>query len=266
MAEASRDDATVKRYLLLGLRLGRHVEGAVDAYFGPPELASTVEAEPLVEAIALVTEAESLLDELDDGWLRDQVVGLRTYAGVLAGEPLSYSDEVGGCYGVRPEHTNEQLFAAVHDELETLLPGGGSIAERFERWEASIRMPTERIEQVMGAAIEEARAQTRRLLGLPEGDGIELEIVRDVPCLLRVPRRSAQPDLRQRRPPHIGARASRHHDARDVPGPSRGALLQGAKARPWRGPPRRVARDGAHAAIADQRGDRDPCPLHAART
>jgi hypothetical protein len=71
-------------------------EGIVDAYFGPPELAAAVEAEPPVDLRALVSAAEALLDELEDGWLRDQVVGLRTYAGVLAGESGSYAGRLRG--------------------------------------------------------------------------------------------------------------------------------------------------------------------------
>ena len=78
--------STAERYLRLGLQLGRHVDGLVDAYFGPSELAAEVDAEPPVDPQALVAAAEVLLDELDDGWLRDQAVGLRTYAGVLVGE------------------------------------------------------------------------------------------------------------------------------------------------------------------------------------
>src|SRR5919109_5098784 len=136
----------VERYLRLGLQLGRHVDGMVDAYFGPPELAAAVDAEPPVDPRVLVSAAEALLDELEDGWLRDQVTGLRTYAGVLAGESLSYADEVEGCYGVRPSHTDEAVFAAAHEQLEELLPGDGSLAERHERWERSIRVPAERIE------------------------------------------------------------------------------------------------------------------------
>ena len=38
------------------------------------------------------TEAQALLDELDDGWLRDQVVGLRMYVGVLAGETRGWEE------------------------------------------------------------------------------------------------------------------------------------------------------------------------------
>ena len=36
-----------ERYLLLGLRLGRHVDGLVDAYYGPLELKEQADAEPL---------------------------------------------------------------------------------------------------------------------------------------------------------------------------------------------------------------------------
>ena len=161
--------AAAERYLRLGLQLGRHVEGIVDAYYGPRELAAAVDAEPPVDPRTLVAEAETLLDELDDGWLRDQVVGLRTYAGVLAGESRSYADEAEGCYGVRPTYTDEAVFTAAHERLEELLPGDGPLAERYERWRNSILVPAEQIERLIAAVIEEARAWTRGLVELPAG-------------------------------------------------------------------------------------------------
>jgi hypothetical protein len=171
------------RYLRLGLQIGRHVEGMVDAYFGPPELKAAVDAEPPVDPRELVATAEALLDELDDGWLRDQVAGLQTYALVLAGESMSYADEVEGCYGVRPSHTDEAVFIAAHERLEELLPGDGPLAERHGRWEESIRVPTEQLETTIAAVIEEARSWTRRLVELPDGEGVDLEIVHDEPWL-----------------------------------------------------------------------------------
>jgi hypothetical protein len=177
-------ESVVERYLRLGLRLGRHVQGIVDAYYGPPDLAAAVDAEPPVDPRALVSAAETLLDELADGWLRDQVVGLRTYAGMLAGEPRSYADEVNGCYGVRPTRTDEAVFAAAHERLEELLPGEGPLAARHARWEESIRVPTEKVESTLAAVVEEARAWTRALVELPDdGEGVVLEIVRDEPWL-----------------------------------------------------------------------------------
>jgi hypothetical protein len=173
------EPSIAERYLRLGLQLGRHVDGIVDAYFGPPELAAAVEAEPPVDPRALVSAAETLLDDVDDGWLRDQVVGLRTYAGVLAGDSGSYADEVEGCYGVRPTHTAETVFTAAHEQLEELLPGDGPLAERYRRWKDSIRVPIEQVESTLAAVIEEARVWTRGLLELPDGEGVVLEIVRD---------------------------------------------------------------------------------------
>ena len=94
-----------ERYLELGLRLGKHVDGVVDSYCGPPELQEQVEAEELVDAAQLAADADALAGELEDGWLRDQVRACATYARVLAGAELSYADEVEGCYGVRPSPT-----------------------------------------------------------------------------------------------------------------------------------------------------------------
>jgi hypothetical protein len=172
-----------ERYLRLGLQVGQHVDGIVDAYFGPPELAAAVDSEAPVDPRALVADAEALLDELDEGWLRDQVAGLRTYVSVLAGESAAYADEVEGCYGVRPTHTDEAVFAAAHDRLEELLPGAGPLAERYEHWQMSIRVPTEQVERTVAAVIEEARRWTRLLVELPAGEGVTLEIAHNEPWL-----------------------------------------------------------------------------------
>jgi hypothetical protein len=173
--------STVERYLRLGLRLGRHSEGIVDAYYGPPELAAAVNEEPLIDSRALVSEAKALRDELPDGWLRDQVAGLCSCARVLSGQSGSYADEVEGCYGVRPLHTDEAVFSSAHERLDELLPGGGTLAERYRRWERSNLVPADQIERLLAAVIEEARAWTGRLVELPDGERVALETVRGKP-------------------------------------------------------------------------------------
>ena len=176
-------ESIAERYIGLGLRLGRHVDGLVDAYYGPPALAAEVAAEPPLDPGAIAQEADDLLGELDDGWLSDQVLGIRTCAAFMAGEPGSYADEVEGCYGIRPAHTDEAVFAAAHEELERLLPGGEPLAERYERSRQSTIVPAGRIEAVVAAVIDEARAWTAELVGLPDGERVDLEIVRDRPWL-----------------------------------------------------------------------------------
>jgi hypothetical protein len=172
-----------ERYLRLALRLGRLDEGVIDAYFGPTALADSVGAEHPPDPRDLVADAEALLDALDDSWLRDQVVGLRTVAGRLAGEQIAFPDEVEACYGVRPAHTWDAVLASAYDGLDALLPGPGSLRERFRAWEDSAQVPAATIEALMAAVIEEARSRTRDLFGLPDGESIELEYVRDTPWL-----------------------------------------------------------------------------------
>jgi hypothetical protein len=176
-------DSHAERYLRLGLELGRHADDVVDAYFGPPDLAAAVTAADPVDPARLAGSAQALLAELDDSWLRDQVSGVHAYAVVLAGEPRPYADEVEACYQLRPKRTDEAVFAEVHERLEELLPGAGSLGERYDACRRSAFVPADRVAQVAGEAIETARACTRELVALPDGEGVDLEIVHDVPWM-----------------------------------------------------------------------------------
>lgn len=175
MASAAED------YVLLGLRLGRHVDGLVDSYCGPAELSGQVDAEPLAEPTTLVEQADALVAGLDDGWLRDQARGLRTYAGVLAGEGLSYSDEVEGCYGVRPDPVDTDAYEAVHARLEELVPGSGPLGERYLAWRRGRAVPDSGVVPAARAVVDVLRTAVAELVELPAGEGVVLEEVRDEP-------------------------------------------------------------------------------------
>ncbi|MGE5273653.1 MAG: hypothetical protein ACM3QU_07815 [Verrucomicrobiota bacterium] len=168
-------------YVLLGLRLGRHVEGLVDSYYGPPELKELVDAEPPSDPSELVGQGDELLRALEDGWLRDQVLGLRTYAGKLAGEEISYADEVERCYGVRPTRPGTAVYAAAHERLDELLPGEGPLAERYQAWRREATVPADLVVALVQDAVAELRGATARLVDLPDGEGLVVEEVRDQP-------------------------------------------------------------------------------------
>lgn len=170
-----------ERYLELGLRLGRHVDGLVDAYYGPPELKEQVDAEGPVEPAQLVADGETLSAGLDDGWLRDQVRGCTTYARVLAGTEMSYADEVEGCYGVRPVLTPESVYEEVHAELDELLPGGGSLYERRQAWKERHLVDGTVAVPVLQDLIPVLRDHTLAVVELPEGEGLTLEAVDSEP-------------------------------------------------------------------------------------
>ena len=168
-------------YLLLGLRLGKHVDGLVDAYYGPQDLKDAVDDEGPVHAAELAADAARLRDSLEDGWLRDQVAACATYARVLAGEPISYSDEVEGCYGVRPERTPESEFERAHAELDEALPGEGPLLERRQAWRQRHLCDGAVAMQVLDELLPLFRERAAAIVELPEGERVTLEPVAGEP-------------------------------------------------------------------------------------
>jgi hypothetical protein len=193
----------VDEYLTLGLRLGRHIDGMVDAYYGPPERSASVRAEAMPAPERLVSDAKALLAAIDAGgaldpvtsarigedsaaparrhWLRAQVVGLLTTARKLAGESLGYGDEVEACYGVRPARVDDEVFLEAHRLLDEVLPGSGPLAERLVTWRESHAVPVDRLHDAISSLAEDLRERTRTLFGLPDGEHVEFELVTDQP-------------------------------------------------------------------------------------
>jgi hypothetical protein len=169
--------SVAERYVELCLRLARHDEDLVDFYFGPAEIAERVAGASLREPALLVEDARSLPEQTDSAYLRAQLRGLEIVARKLAGEEISYADEVEGCYGTRPELAPEERFEQAHEALDELLPPGGSLAERFQRWHDGDPVPVDRLDAVLRALGERLREKTRELFGLPDGETFELELV-----------------------------------------------------------------------------------------
>jgi hypothetical protein len=57
----------VTRYISLGLALGRHLDGLVDAYYGPAELQADAERGEPRPLDALADDARHLIADLDGG-------------------------------------------------------------------------------------------------------------------------------------------------------------------------------------------------------
>ena len=189
------DDDVLGRYLELGLRLDRHVDGLVDAYYGPPALRERVRAEPVRPADALAGDARRLIADLDAGmpvgdgdddphrrrWLRAQVVGLHTTAERLAGVPIPFVDEIERCYGVRPRKVDEEVFESAHRALDEVLPGTGALHERYVAWREAQAVPVDTLPRAIASLAEDFRERTDRLFGLPDGEHVDFDLVTDEP-------------------------------------------------------------------------------------
>ena len=176
-------------YVRLGLRFDRLESGFVDAYTGDPAIRAQVEGEPAPTPAQLRDQARCLLRELDSAglpadraeYLRGQLTGLECTARTLAGEPVAFLDEVAAYFQVDVTLGDPAAYAAAHTELEALLPGSGSLAERYAAHRRREECPPARLAGAVHALSSALRDRVRGRYGLPEVETVRYEVVTDEP-------------------------------------------------------------------------------------
>ncbi len=176
-------------YVRLGLRFDRLEPGFVDAYPGDPRLRAAVADEPAPTPHRLRDEARALLGELDSAqlpadraaYLRGQLTGLECSARKLGGEPVGFIDEVQAYFQVQVTLGDPADYAAAHAALEQLLPGGGTLAERYALHRRREECPPQRLEAAVHALSSALRDRVRGQYGLPEVETVRYEVVTDKP-------------------------------------------------------------------------------------
>jgi hypothetical protein len=185
-------DEIGQRYLLLVLRLGRHMPDTVHAYTGPPALKEVVDGEALTPVIELHDEAMRIIEVAEmyaDGqaasrraaFLRSQLTSIGTMARLLGGEEITFADRVELLLGCPFERPQEPVFEAATMALSNLLPGGGPLLERVEQHDATLTPPRDRR---LGEVKEFASVLQRRSAqewGLPAGEAVEWIAIRRRP-------------------------------------------------------------------------------------
>jgi hypothetical protein len=180
---------TVTEYLKLGLRFGRVVDGFVDAYTGDPALRRQVDDEPAPDPADLSRQAATLCAAVPDAglsparsdYLTAHLDALTAAGRRLAGEPMSFIDEVRGYFQVEIDLVDTDVYAAAHDEISALLGGSGPLADRLRGVREAEACPPELVETVVrsvAAALRERVAGSTGIADLPEH--IDFEIARDV--------------------------------------------------------------------------------------
>jgi hypothetical protein len=183
-------DVYAPRYIRLVLELGQHDADFVDAYYGPPELKTLADAArpPLPEidakAAALVAEIERNIppppDELTGlrrQYVLRQLASLRSRIAILSGRKMSFDEESLALYdAVAPTHTGAE-FESVLAELDTRLPGSGSLLQRYDAFRARFVIPRERLDATFKAAIEGCRSRTLQYVQLPASENFTVEYV-----------------------------------------------------------------------------------------
>jgi hypothetical protein len=182
-------DSWGQKYLGLGLRLEKHFDGYVDAYYGPEEIRSAIHEEEAQAPIALVEATKELRQELPRQnyppdrtlYLEKHLLAMETLARKLAGESFSYREEVERYFDISPHWTDEKEFHTAHAELDEILPGEGTLRHRLQAYRDRFIIPEEKVLPLVEIVMAELRKRTQKLVSLPEEESFEVSLVREQP-------------------------------------------------------------------------------------
>lgn len=191
---ARTEDAAAEAYVRLVLGVGTHDADYVDAYYGPAEWRTEVEAAapslldlnkraaalevdlrrlPAIEAGAPDAELRTLRRQ----YLARQLQALRARVAMLRDTRLTFDQESRELYdAVAPRHTDDE-FQGVLETLGARLPGEGAINDRYAAFRQAFVIPPARLDAVFQAAIAACRARTAAHVALPEGERFTVEYV-----------------------------------------------------------------------------------------
>ncbi len=191
-------NSIAEKFVKLVLKVGQYDPAVVDAYHGPKEWLPGELTEdqknkyPLDLFMSQVGDLQNSLSDINSVQLTDeekmrknflskQLIALRAKIEMVGGKKYKFDEESQLLYdGVAP-HYEQEHFAEILAELDKLLPGKGDVAKRFENYRNQFIIPTEKLNTVFMAAIEEGRRRTLKYIPLPERENFVVEYVKDKP-------------------------------------------------------------------------------------
>jgi hypothetical protein len=84
---------------------------------------------------------------------------------------------VEGLFGIRPRWYDEAAYERAHALLADALPGTGAVEDRYARWLDRTAIPPAKLLPALGAVLDDLRTRTEAVVGLPDGETVELELV-----------------------------------------------------------------------------------------
>lgn len=186
------------KYVKLVLKIGTYDSDYVDAYYGPtewkPETKSTVSDDSAFiqglydDAGKLLDSLESLSEEKADEILTlryrslyKQILAARTKVFMLAGGKLSFDEEAKALYDIEVPTHDSLYFQNIINEIDKLLPGKGSVADRWQEYKKQFVISTVKLDEVFQTAINECRKRTLQYIKLPAKESFKVEYVKGQP-------------------------------------------------------------------------------------
>lgn len=121
------------------------------------------------------------LDPARTRFLCAQLRAVEWTARRLAGQAVSYVDEVAAACDIRIAPGPVEAYRRAHRDLGALLPGAGPLADRVAAHRRGDEIPPDRLGAAVQAVSDALRERTRDLVALPAGESVEYRIVDGAP-------------------------------------------------------------------------------------
>jgi hypothetical protein len=191
--DTARVNTIAEKYVKLVLAMGQHDPDYVDAYYGPPEWkkkageekkpldAIREEAMDLFGALAEVPLPPEGIERLRYECLMKQLSALEARVRIVKGERMKFDDESRALYDAVAPAQPESHFEEILKQLESKIPGDGTIHQRYEKWRKSFIIPKDKLDAVFQLAIKECRTRTLAHVKLPAEESFKVEYVTGKP-------------------------------------------------------------------------------------
>jgi len=176
-------------FLLLALRIDKHIKGYVDFYFGPENLRKIVDNESITSPKKLLLDAKTLLKQLGsqgydkkrERYLEKMLIAMRTSIELLIGIEISIKDQFLRLYDVDLQPVNEAELDNLKEEYDEAYRGPGSLEERMNKLRITRKVPEEKVFALFKKALYITRERTKELFAnlLPQKERIVLELVKN---------------------------------------------------------------------------------------
>ena len=174
-------------FLLLALRIDKHVEGYVDFYYGPERLRQTVDCESLTAPNTLLDDSNDLIKQLgSQGFDKERVryiekllVAMKTSIEILIGSPITVKDQISRLYDVSLQPVNESKLYDLKKELSMAYGISGSLEARMKELRIRRKVAKSDVFDLFKKALEIVKNRTNELFTnfLPKNETIIIDLV-----------------------------------------------------------------------------------------
>lgn len=178
-----------EEYLLLALRIGKHIKGYVDFYIGPKIYQQVVNNESILTPKKLLNNCKSLFEKLDsqgygsnrERYLEKMLTSMRTTIENLIPNNIPIEEQFLQMYDIVLHPVKEVELENLKEEVNNAYGGAGNLEERIENRRLKRSIPQEKVFAFFKRALEITKKRTKELFIniLPENEQILIELTQE---------------------------------------------------------------------------------------